>query len=78
MLERPGLGAQGTPPRWRPPASPPGSARSGCERIIALAYPMNAASIRVMQKCGMRPAGTLQAHGHDLVCYEASGLANEA
>jgi ribosomal-protein-alanine N-acetyltransferase len=43
----------------------------GLQRIIALAYPLNAASIRVMHKCGMRPAGTLQAHGHDLVCYEA-------
>jgi RimJ/RimL family protein N-acetyltransferase len=43
----------------------------GLERIIALAYPMNAASIRVMHKCGMRSAGTLRAHGHDLVCYEA-------
>ncbi|HEY3764384.1 MAG TPA: GNAT family N-acetyltransferase [Gaiellales bacterium] len=43
----------------------------GLERIIALSYPMNAASIRVMHKCGMRPAGTLEAHGHELVCYEA-------
>jgi RimJ/RimL family protein N-acetyltransferase len=43
----------------------------GLRRIIALAYPMNAASIRVMHKCGMRSAGTLNAHGHDLVCYEA-------
>jgi [ribosomal protein S5]-alanine N-acetyltransferase len=41
------------------------------ERIIALAYPLNAASIRVMQKCGMRPAGTVHAHGNELVCYEA-------
>ena len=43
----------------------------GLERIIALAYPMNTASIRVMQKCGMRAAGTMHAHEHDLVCYEA-------
>ena len=43
----------------------------GLERVIALAYPLNAASIRVMHKCGMRPAGTVHAHGHDLVCYEA-------
>jgi ribosomal-protein-alanine N-acetyltransferase len=41
------------------------------DRIIALAYPLNAASIRVMEKCGMRPAGTLHAHDNDLVCYEA-------
>lgn len=43
----------------------------GLERIIALAYPMNAASIQVMRKAGMRAAGTQHAHGHDLVCYEA-------
>lgn len=43
----------------------------GLERIVALAYPANGPSIRVMQKAGMRPAGTLHAHGHDLVCYEA-------
>jgi ribosomal-protein-alanine N-acetyltransferase len=41
------------------------------ERIIALAYPENGPSIRVMQKAGMQPAGTMHAHGHDLVCYEA-------
>jgi RimJ/RimL family protein N-acetyltransferase len=43
----------------------------GLERIIALAYPMNAASIQVMHKAGMRAAGTMHAHHHDLVCYEA-------
>jgi RimJ/RimL family protein N-acetyltransferase len=43
----------------------------GLERIIALAYPENGPSIRVMEKAGMRSAGTLHAHGHDLVCYEA-------
>jgi [ribosomal protein S5]-alanine N-acetyltransferase len=43
----------------------------GLDRIIALAYPENRPSIRVMQKAGMRPAGTMHAHGHDLVCYEA-------
>jgi ribosomal-protein-alanine N-acetyltransferase len=43
----------------------------GLDRIIALAYPLNTASIRVMQKCGMRAAGTLHAHENDLVCYEA-------
>jgi ribosomal-protein-alanine N-acetyltransferase len=43
----------------------------GLERIIALAYPMNGASIQVMRKAGMRAAGTRHAHGHDLVVYEA-------
>ena len=43
----------------------------GLERIIALAYPQNGPSIRVMEKAGMQPAGTMHAHGHDLVCYEA-------
>ena len=48
-----------------------GFAAFGLQRVIALAYPLNAASIRVMHKCGMRPAGTVHAHGHELVCYEA-------
>jgi len=43
----------------------------GLTRVVALAYPLNAASIRVMHKCGMHPAGTVVAHGHELVCYEA-------
>ena len=43
----------------------------GLERIIALAYPENGPSVRVMQKAGMQPTGTMHAHGHDLVCYEA-------
>lgn len=47
-----------------------GFASFGLERIIALAYPANRPSIRVMQKAGMHPAGTMHAHGHDLVCYE--------
>ena len=43
----------------------------GLERIIALAYPENGPSVRVMQKAGMQSAGTMHAHGHELVCYEA-------
>jgi ribosomal-protein-alanine N-acetyltransferase len=43
----------------------------GLARIIALAYPENGPSIRVMQKAGMHAAGRMHAHGHDLVCYEA-------
>ena len=43
----------------------------GLTRVIALAYPENAQSIRIMQKLGMRDQGTIDAYGHQLVCYEA-------
>jgi ribosomal-protein-alanine N-acetyltransferase len=43
----------------------------GLKRVVALAYPENAQSIRIMQKLGMRAAGTVEAYGHELVCYEA-------
>jgi [ribosomal protein S5]-alanine N-acetyltransferase len=43
----------------------------GLGRVVALAYPENAQSIRIMQKLGMRDAGTVDAYGHELVCYEA-------
>jgi ribosomal-protein-alanine N-acetyltransferase len=43
----------------------------GLKRVIALAYPENAQSVRIMQKLGMRDAGTITAYGHKLVCYEA-------
>jgi ribosomal-protein-alanine N-acetyltransferase len=43
----------------------------GLKRVVALAYPENAQSIRIMQKLGMRDAGTVEAYGHELVCYEA-------
>jgi RimJ/RimL family protein N-acetyltransferase len=46
----------------------------GLDRIIALAYAANGPSIRVMQKAGMRAAGTMQAYGHEMVCYEAFAL----
>lgn len=39
----------------------------GIERIVALAYPDNAASQRVMTKAGMRADGTQHAYGRDLV-----------
>jgi [ribosomal protein S5]-alanine N-acetyltransferase len=42
----------------------------GLDVVIALAYPENTASIRVMQKCGMTPAGTSDAYGAELVRYE--------
>jgi [ribosomal protein S5]-alanine N-acetyltransferase len=38
----------------------------GLERIVALAYPQNEASRRVMEKAGMRPDGTEQAYGSQL------------
>jgi ribosomal-protein-alanine N-acetyltransferase len=43
----------------------------GLKRVVALAYPENAQSIRIMQKLGMRDAGMVDAYGHQLVCYEA-------
>ena len=39
--------------------------------MVALAYPENAQSIRIMQKLGMRDTGMIDAYGHQLVCYEA-------
>jgi len=39
--------------------------------VVALSYPERAQSIRIMQKLGMRDAGTVDAYGHELVCYEA-------
>lgn len=38
----------------------------GLERIIALAYPENEASRRVMVKAGMRPDGTVLSYGREL------------
>ena len=43
----------------------------GLRRVIALAYPENAQSIRIMQKLGMRDQGTIDAYGHQLVCLRA-------
>jgi ribosomal-protein-alanine N-acetyltransferase len=48
-----------------------GFAEFRLDRIVALAYPDNAASIGVMRKAGMRPAGTTRAYGRELVRYEA-------
>ena len=41
----------------------------GC--VVALAYPENTASVRVMEKIGMRPGGSQNAYGHELVRYVA-------
>jgi ribosomal-protein-alanine N-acetyltransferase len=38
----------------------------GVERIVALAYPENAASRRVMEKAGMRSEGSVMAYGREL------------
>jgi RimJ/RimL family protein N-acetyltransferase len=70
VLERPAWG-QGYATEMARACLDAGFGSFGLERIIALAYPENGPSIRVMEKAGMQPAGTLHAHGHDLVCYEA-------
>ncbi|MGH2429262.1 MAG: GNAT family N-acetyltransferase [Candidatus Limnocylindria bacterium] len=41
----------------------------GHERIVALSYPENVASQRVMAKVGMRPDGTATAYGREMVRY---------
>ena len=38
----------------------------GLERIVALAYPENHASRRVMEKAGMQPDGTVMAYDHEM------------
>jgi ribosomal-protein-alanine N-acetyltransferase len=43
----------------------------GPERVLALSYPENAASVRVAQKIGMRDDGELEAYGHRMVRYVA-------
>jgi ribosomal-protein-alanine N-acetyltransferase len=43
-----------------------GHGELGLGRIVALAYPENDASRRVMEKAGMRPDGTVDAYGHGL------------
>jgi ribosomal-protein-alanine N-acetyltransferase len=41
------------------------------DRIVAVAWPENAASIRVMEKAGMTFAGHGHHYGHETVVYEA-------
>jgi RimJ/RimL family protein N-acetyltransferase len=48
-----------------------GLERLDLERIVAVAWPENAASIRVMQKAGMTFAGRGRHYGHETVVYEA-------
>jgi [ribosomal protein S5]-alanine N-acetyltransferase len=40
-------------------------------RVVALSYPENAASVRVMQKIGMTPDGQIEAYGRRMVRYLA-------
>jgi [ribosomal protein S5]-alanine N-acetyltransferase len=42
-------------------------------RIVALVYPENRASVRVLEKIGMRPVGTTAAHGTRLRVFESTG-----
>jgi RimJ/RimL family protein N-acetyltransferase len=42
------------------------------ERIVAVTLPDNAGSRRVMEKCGLRFAGTTHVYGHEHVKYEIS------
>ena len=41
----------------------------GLERIVGLVLPQNAASIRVLEKCGLRREGTVGYEGHEAVLY---------
>jgi ribosomal-protein-alanine N-acetyltransferase len=42
----------------------------GLDRIVAVAWPENTASWRVMEKCGMRLVGPGHHYGHETVLYE--------
>jgi [ribosomal protein S5]-alanine N-acetyltransferase len=43
----------------------------GLERVVALSYPENAASVRLMQKIGMTDDGELEAYGRRMARYAA-------
>ena len=49
-----------------------GHEQLGLERIVALAYPENDASRRVMEKAGMRPDGTVEAYGRTMTRHVSS------
>jgi RimJ/RimL family protein N-acetyltransferase len=42
---------------------------AGLPQILAFAYPANGASIRVMEKVGLRPDGRMRLYGRELVRY---------
>jgi [ribosomal protein S5]-alanine N-acetyltransferase len=48
-----------------------GRSQLGLSRIVALAYPANDASRRVMEKAGMRPEGTVEAYGRQMTRHVA-------
>lgn len=50
-----------------------GHRQLGLERVVALAYPENEASRRVMEKAGMRPDGTQRAYGRELTRHVSTG-----
>jgi RimJ/RimL family protein N-acetyltransferase len=50
----------------------------GMERVVALSYPENRASVRVMQKIGMTDDGELEAYGRRMVRYVAEAPAGPA
>ena len=49
-----------------------GHGQLGLERIVALAYPENDPSRRVMEKAGMRPDGTVEAYGRTMTRHVSS------
>ncbi len=52
-----------------------GHAELGLDRIVALAYLENEASRRVMEKCGMRPDGTVEAYGRTMTRHVSTSEA---
>jgi [ribosomal protein S5]-alanine N-acetyltransferase len=48
----------------------------GLSRIVALAYPANEPSRRVMEKAGMRADGTVDAYGHELTRHVSERAAS--
>jgi [ribosomal protein S5]-alanine N-acetyltransferase len=55
-----------------------GFERHGLDEIVALAIPDNHASVRVLEKLGMRPAGRRVAYGREHVRFELARSVYEA
>ena len=49
-----------------------GHGHLGLDRIVALAYPENDPSRRVMEKAGMQPDGTIEAYGRTMTRHVSS------
>jgi RimJ/RimL family protein N-acetyltransferase len=45
---------------------------AGLREVLAFAFPENTASMRVMEKIGMRPYGRVRLYGTELVRYRTS------